>query len=41
MVHWENNEWQNIAKIMSHIERRIPFINLPNGECLIYKKEVK
>lgn len=36
IVHWENNQWQDIAKIISHIERRIPYINLPDGECLIF-----
>ena len=36
MVHYENNYWQDIAKIMSHIERRIPFLNLPDGECMIF-----
>lgn len=36
IVHWTNNEWQDIAKIISHIERRIPYVNLPDGECLIF-----
>ena len=38
IVHWTNNEWQDIAKIISHIERRIPYVNLPDGECLIFNK---
>ncbi len=39
VVHWENNEWQDIAKIISHIERRIPFLPLKDGFCMIFDKK--
>ena len=38
IVHWENNEWQDIAKIISHTERRIPYLNLKDGDLLIFNK---
>lgn len=38
VVHWENNKWQDIAKIISHTERRIPFLPLKDGNCLIFNE---
>ena len=38
VVHWRNDKWQDIAKNISHIERRIPFLPLKDGNCLIFNE---
>lgn len=39
VVHWENNKWQDIAKIISHTERRIPFLPLKDGFCMVFEQK--
>lgn len=38
VVHWENSKWQDIAKIISNTERRIPFLPLKDGFCMVFDK---
>ena len=38
IVHYNPNcQWQNIAKHYNRVERRIPYLNLYDGRCLIFK----
>ena len=39
VVHWRNDKWQDIAKNISHIERRIPFLPLKDGFCMIFEQK--
>lgn len=39
VVHWEGNRWQYIAKIISYIQRRIPFLPLKDGFCMIFNEK--
>ena len=39
VVHWEGNRWQYIAKIISYIQRKIPFLPIKDGFCMIFDEK--